>query len=151
MKLASYFLIAIAIILSGCATTVGVDFDDSKINKIRTGKSTKENVSSLLGSPYGKNSSANGTSIWTYQFIKSDSHLTAMSFVPLLGALKGGEVESSTRTLVVSFNKSDIVASCLYRTYSGSGTGILGRTEVMLGNTGFGKGEVVAMNCEDVR
>lgn len=150
MKSVCFSIATIAIILSGCASTVGNDFDGSKINKISIGKSTKENVSSLMGSPYGKNSSANGTSIWTYQLIKSDSHLTAMSFVPIVGAIKGGEIESSTRLLVIGFNKSNIVTSCRYRTYSGKGTGIEGRMEVMVGNTGFGKGEVVERNCEDV-
>jgi outer membrane protein assembly factor BamE (lipoprotein component of BamABCDE complex) len=151
MKSACYFSIVIAIILSGCATTVGNKFDDSKINKIKTGKSTKENVSSLMGTPYGRNTSADGTSIWTYQFIAQDSHMTAMSFVPIVGAIKGGETESSMQMLLVTFNKSGIVASCTYRTSSSKGSGMMGEMEAGLGHTGFGNGEVVAMNCEDVK
>lgn len=138
-------------LVAGCATTQGNKFDVSQIPKIKTGTSTKENVSSLMGAPYGKNTSPDGTSRWLYQFIATDSHMTAMSFVPIVGAYKGGETESSTQSLTVTFNKSGIVASCMYRTSSGKGSGMMGGMEAGLSSTGSGGGEVVAMNCEDVK
>lgn len=143
MKLACYFSIAVAIILTGCVTnsTIGAKFDDSVIHKIKTGTSTKENVLSLMGAPFGKNTSSNGTSIWTYNFI------AAKNSNPLAAAYGlGGASENSSQTLMVTFNKSGVVTACTYSTSSAKGSGFMGATMTQVGRGG----EQAERNCENV-
>jgi outer membrane protein assembly factor BamE (lipoprotein component of BamABCDE complex) len=134
MKLVSYFSIAIAIMLSGCAATMGNKFDGSEIHKIKTGTSTKENVLSLMGTPFRKNTSADGTSTWIYTFYANK--------VGLLAIYGMGTSESNSQTLSVTFNKSDVVTTCKYSTQNSSGSGVTGAMGA--------SGEHNEMNCGDV-
>lgn len=94
-------------LVAGCATdsSSGRRFDDSKISLIKNGKSTKEDVLSLIGSPYTKGTTTDGTVLWIYWEIN-----TAMGLVPLVGKNTTDE-----KNLEVSFNKSGVVTSCVYR------------------------------------
>lgn len=132
-------------LVAGCAsTTTGNKFDESQINKIKTGTSTKENVLSLMGAPSSKNSSSNGTSIWSYQFMEFAGRPTALEFVPIVSLFAGGiTTSSSTQSLTTTFDKSGIVTSCMYRTSSSQ------NSDSKLG--GGGAEESVEMNCEDVK
>lgn len=143
MTKAACFLIAGVIILTGCAvnTTIGDKFDGSMIHKIKTGISTKEHVLSLMGTPFGKNTSSNGTSMWTYSFT------AAKTSHPLVAVYGFGGSENSTQILTVTFNKSDVVTACTYRTSSAKGSGYLGAISTQAG----GGGEREERNCENVR
>jgi len=141
-----YLLVLISLVLSACMSmTTGEKFDGLKINKIKTGTSTKENVLSLMGAPLEKHSFPDGTSRWQYQFMAIDVSSTATSFIPIVGAFKGGKSESNTQLLMVSFNKSGMVTSCTYNTFSRKDSG---------GMMSMGAGASVEnemMKCEDVK
>lgn len=141
MKLAFYFSIAAVIILSGCAmnATIGTKIDGSKIHKIKTGTSTQEDVLSLMGVPSGKNTTFNET-LWTYKFL--DSKMSAGPLF-LIGA---GTKESSDQTLMVTFDKSNVVKGCIYRTGSIKASG--GITAVAAAQASGGERET--KNCADV-
>ena len=134
-------------LVAGCAsTTIGNKFDESQINKIKTGASTKENVLSLMGEPSSKSSSSNGTSIWSYQFTAIAVAARPLEFVPIVSIFAGGTTtSSSTQVLTATFNKSGIVTSCMYRTSSSQGS------HDSLGGGGRANDESVEMNCEDVK
>jgi outer membrane protein assembly factor BamE (lipoprotein component of BamABCDE complex) len=117
------------------------------IYKIKTGASTKEDVLSFLGTPFGKNTRPDGTSMWSYQFIAVSNQSTAMALIPVVGplmdAFEGQHMERTTQNLTVTFNKPGIVTACTYKTSSRKSEGGLG----MMGNGG----ETVEMRCEDAK
>lgn len=129
-------------LVAGCTTTppsVGNKFDESKIQNIKTGTSTKEDVLSLVGTPFGKTSSADGQSIWTYQFGTAAVHQNAASFIPVVQFVASkATLEKHDQYLTVVFNKTGVVASCMYR--------ISSYTYV----EGARQGESKETKCEDV-
>lgn len=144
MKSACYPIALLIIILTGCSTTTsGNKLASSSIHNIKAGVSTKEDVVSIVGTPAVKNSSIDGSSIWKYTYIKTQSKVNAMSFVPIVGNLKGGSQDSSGQILTITFNKSNIVSKCVFLVFSDHGTGIIGSM-----NKEEERSETV---CEDVR
>jgi outer membrane protein assembly factor BamE (lipoprotein component of BamABCDE complex) len=62
-------LIVLAGIFLGCSTpTVGRQFDTNAVNHIEVGKTTKNEVISLLGTPTSDKTLSNGISIFNYTY-----------------------------------------------------------------------------------
>lgn len=59
-------LLAILLAFSACAN-VGANFDATRANQIQNGKTTLQDVETLLGSPY-KRGIQNGNQVWTYEY-----------------------------------------------------------------------------------
>jgi hypothetical protein len=124
-----HILIAAVIILTGCASTSGNKFATTSIHNIKTGVSTKEDVVAVVGPAPVKNSGLDGTSVWTYSYVRAQATPSALSFVPIVGSVVGRNkqrVERDEQRLTVTFNKSNIVSNCVYTTYVSQGTGTLG-------------------------
>lgn len=138
-------------LVTGCATThnIGNEFDSGAINKIKTGVSTKSDVLSLMGQPFRKNTSPDGISIWSYLLTTSTSTRTAKNYIPLVGGLYGGKYERESKDLTISFNKSNVVEQCMYKTFS-SNKETNQEGVVAAASLGAG-GETISMKCEDVK
>lgn len=134
------------VLVTGCATvTVGTEFDSSKISKIKTGTSTKTDVLSYVGQPLRKSTSPDGISVWSYSFMTSASKMTAKSFIPIVG-MNARKTERESKDLTVSFNKSEVVDACTYKTFSNKGSDQEGMASA------FGThGETISLKCEDVK
>ena len=145
MRLALHSIV-LAMVLAGCAATSGNKFATTSIHNIKTGVSTKEDVVAIVGPAPVKNSGLDGTSVWTYSYVRAQATPSALSFVPIVGSVVGQNKQRVARdeqTLIVTFNKSNIVSRCVYTTYVSQGTGTLGYANQEAERT-----ETV---CEDVK
>ena len=104
-------LIIVGLFLSGCATTVGTTqlMDQSVLDSLVIGKTTKSEVSAKLGRPLTTSSNGKeGTSQWTYSYSKSA--LSATAFIPGAQLLTGQHGESQEYiNLIVTFDKNGVL------------------------------------------
>lgn len=70
----------VATLLAGCATTMGRDYDPSKINQFVPGKTTLSEVEAVLGQPQEQETESDGTTRLHYQYISSQSSVG--SYIP---------------------------------------------------------------------
>jgi outer membrane protein assembly factor BamE (lipoprotein component of BamABCDE complex) len=74
------FLLAgiLTIVLAGCATSTETGkkdiFDQSRIEQIKKGSSTKDNITVLFGPPEGTEFAANGDEMWSYHYVLRTSN-----------------------------------------------------------------------------
>ena len=108
------FLIYLAIFitsLTGCMTAgnskIASETNASISEKIKIGKTTREEVRTQFGEPRSIESNSNTFETWTYVFIKA--HADGKSFIPFAGVFIGGG-SSETTVLVLSFKKDGIVS-----------------------------------------
>jgi outer membrane protein assembly factor BamE (lipoprotein component of BamABCDE complex) len=73
--------------LSGCAS-VGRKIDQSSADKIEKGKTTKQEVITLLGSPDRITRRANGDTMFSYKYARATAK--PATFIPIFGPLVGG-------------------------------------------------------------
>lgn len=82
-----YLILAITIILSGCAT-YGKKIDVQAVQKIEKGVTTEAEVYALLGKPATSMITEDGKKSLIYMHIKSQAK--ASSFIPIVGAFTSG-------------------------------------------------------------
>jgi outer membrane protein assembly factor BamE (lipoprotein component of BamABCDE complex) len=80
-------------------------FDDSYIAQIVEGRSTRDDVRSLLGIPTDVAFGPDGTEIWTYEASVTRSRGASVRF----GTAYGGGSDSDLRRLLVLFDQRGIV------------------------------------------
>ena len=110
----SAFLLSLCLIAAGC-TSVGNNFDESKIQSIKKGETTEADLVKLFGEPENRavNSEGGVTMTWMY----SEARVKGESFIPYAGAFMGGtRAKGKTLTVLLAQGK---VASF---TYSGGGS-----------------------------
>ena len=93
----SLMFVILLITIASCAT-VGRKFPAEAINKIQLGKTTKEDINKIFGSPW-RIGLGDGKRTWTYGYYK----------YRLLG-------ESTTRDLVIRFDSKGVVFSYTFNT-----------------------------------
>jgi C-terminal processing protease CtpA/Prc len=123
MRLAILIATIWCVVLVGCATSVitkGVDFNDTRVDDVIKGRTTKSEVFNLFGSPYQK-TVTDSTEIWVYSYMKSSA---AASSVLNVTTVKGDVLE---KNLTLSFDSLGIVRSVSYIS-SGKGRGVIGIT-----------------------
>lgn len=112
--------IASLTLASACTMHMGENFSADNVPQIRSGVTTKQGVTDLIGPPFQRTVAANGDETWGYTF--STGHAGALSaLVPL------SDVSSSNRQVTIIFH-GNVVASCQYistsehNPYAGGGT-----------------------------
>lgn len=75
--------------------------------QIQNGKTTKQEVFALLGTPNGKSQCANGEEMWTYSYARTKARAT--NFIPLAGAFVGG-ADSQANSYFVTFGTNGMVS-----------------------------------------
>jgi hypothetical protein len=88
----------LTIICAGCASS-GNNFDESKTSMIRKGETTEADLINMFGSPINRMVDSEGAT--TLSWMYGETHVKAISFVPLAGAIAGGS-SGSSKTLSVS-------------------------------------------------
>lgn len=93
------------LLFSGCAS-VGRKLDTAKVEQIKKGETTREQVLKLIGSPDQTTKSSNGDVTFSYMYSRATAK--GSSFIPIVGAFAGG-VNTQNQTAVVTFGPDGIV------------------------------------------
>jgi outer membrane protein assembly factor BamE (lipoprotein component of BamABCDE complex) len=101
------FLLVIAFVsyLSGCAS-VGHKIDTAAANKIEKGKTTREEVGMLLGSPDQVTRTGSGDTVYVYRYARVTAK--PQSFIPIFGVLAGG-ANVQNQMVMVTFGPDNVV------------------------------------------
>lgn len=97
----------IFVLLCGCYSSgnrrIG---DDSILEKIQKGKTTKAELLALLGKPNAAGLSWMGSEHWTYMYAHAE--VTGATFIPIVGPLVGGTTHKMN-TLTIQLDQNGIV------------------------------------------
>ncbi len=63
--------LAVALALTGCATTIGRDYDQNRVGQFVPGKTTQDQVIAALGQPQERETESDGNTRLHYQYIVS--------------------------------------------------------------------------------
>jgi outer membrane protein assembly factor BamE (lipoprotein component of BamABCDE complex) len=118
---AAFLVASIALIVSGCSTTVGKGFPVDNASRIRPGV-TQAEVTALLGQPYRRTTEA-GEEKWIYMSYTTTGVPAPTTLVPHLGQIAADPPvysRSDYRMVTVTFENA-IVKSCTknFQTQSG--------------------------------
>jgi len=108
----SAFVAFILVLLMSCATgsssiITGKDFDATHVDKVQKGKTTKNELLTLYGQPYGK-SVQGSTEVWTYMYMRSEGYAS-------VGCGSGNVTgQSFQKNLSVEFDSTGVAQSVNY-------------------------------------
>ena len=109
---AAVFLLA-AGLACGCQTgssTVGTKMDQQQVSKIVKGKTTRQEVEAMLGTPTQVMMQPEGKRAMMYHFSATDTSIKGASFIPIYGAFGGGaKATSQQQSLQINLDKNGIV------------------------------------------
>jgi outer membrane protein assembly factor BamE (lipoprotein component of BamABCDE complex) len=102
-----HLLLFVWLAVSGCVST-GVQgiTDPGKTDRLEAGKSSKSEVTALLGFPAIVTYGPKGQETWDYYYVTA--YPRAIDFVPVMVALADG-FNQTTRVLTVSFDRQGLV------------------------------------------
>jgi outer membrane protein assembly factor BamE (lipoprotein component of BamABCDE complex) len=92
-------VVVVALSLIGCAT-VGRKLDQSSVEKIKKGETTREEVLRLIGSPDQMTRDGNGNITMTYMYVRATAK--PETFIPIIGAFAGGANVQNQMVMVVT-------------------------------------------------
>jgi outer membrane protein assembly factor BamE (lipoprotein component of BamABCDE complex) len=95
--------------LAGCAS-VGKPIDQTKVQQIEKGKTTRAEVDKLLGKPTSITMTTSGEISYTYMFSRSDPK--PANFIPVVGLFAGGSVGHG-ETVIIIFDGHSVVKDYL--------------------------------------
>lgn len=100
----------IALVLAGCAGTgnerLRAENEATVATKIVEGRTTKDEVRGMFGSPNKTSFTDSGLEIWNYEFAKVSAD--AVSYIPIVNWF-GSSASGTKKELVVLFNESSVV------------------------------------------
>ena len=94
------FSLAVALALTGCATTIGRDYDQNRVGQFVPGQTTMAQVIAALGQPQERETESDGSTRLHYQYIVSKGSMS--DYVPF--APKSANTDSKDSYLY--FDKS---------------------------------------------
>ena len=118
--------------------TKGREISTNSISNIIIGKTSKDQVSLLVGNPDSYQSDINGNETWIY------SYITQQRTIGITGLTQS--VERTEKGIRVTFSKNNIVSDCIYGTYSNVGT-----PNKSPGEVAAGIGNKTTRRCQDVK
>lgn len=97
-------------LISGCASTgnetLRQESETTMSQKILEGKTTKDEVRKMFGSPFKTSFTDGGLEIWNYEF--SNVSADAVSYIPIV-SMFGGSSSGKKKELVVMFDSQNVV------------------------------------------
>jgi len=103
-------VLLLAAALAGCAATgnekLKAESESSVNQKLVEGKTTKQEVRAIFGSPLKTTFTDSGLEIWTYEFVNVSAD--AVSFIPIVGSF-GSSASGTKKELVVLFDKAGLI------------------------------------------
>jgi len=111
------------IFISSCTYTMGSKKigNSQTVNQIQKSKSTKQDVTNLIGLPSTVSFNTNNEEIWTY--LRTKSTIRATTFIPFVGIFVGG-ADTEIYQITIMFDQSGIVSSIGCGTTTGAGGGL---------------------------
>jgi outer membrane protein assembly factor BamE (lipoprotein component of BamABCDE complex) len=97
--------IILGLALCGCATS-GRKLDQSKVDAIKKGETTRDQVIKLIGSPDQVAKSSSGDTVFTYSFMRAT--VKGSTFIPIVGAFAGG-VDTQNQMVMITFGPDGVV------------------------------------------
>jgi len=113
--LGNVLLVFLAVCLAGCVSS-GRKIDQSAADKIEKGKTTREQVVNLIGSPDHITRTGNGDTIFMYNYMRIAAK--PASFIPYVGLFVGGS-NLQHQMYMVTFGPDGVVKDYL-STYGAS-------------------------------
>lgn len=98
-------LVLMAGLLAGCAST-GRKIDQAAAAKIEKGRTTKNEVLTLIGSPDSITVSLNGETTFMYSSARTTAQPAA--YIPFFGPLLGG-IDVQSQMFIITFNSDGVV------------------------------------------
>jgi outer membrane protein assembly factor BamE (lipoprotein component of BamABCDE complex) len=115
MRFSRFFLaLVLAGLMMGCVS-VGRKIDQSSADSIKKGVTTREQVTSLLGSPDGITRLGTGDTLYSYGYMRMKAK--PASFIPIVGMFAGG-AETQHQFFTVTFGPDGVVKD-FYSTQGG--------------------------------
>jgi outer membrane protein assembly factor BamE (lipoprotein component of BamABCDE complex) len=103
-------VLAAILVLAGCAgagnESLRSESEATVSTKIVDGKTTKDEIRGMFGSPQKTEFTDSGLEVWRYEFSKM--HADAVDFVPVINLL-GSSHSGTKKELVVLFDSSNVV------------------------------------------
>ena len=118
----------------------GRQFDAAYVEQIKSGVTTKNDVTNHLGNPLLK-SVKYGKEEWQYWWSQATTSQTAKSFIPIVGILYN-KTDTASSAVSIQFD-GDLVAACEFQQSTGKGSA----NSFDLGQTGGGS--KVVTRCGD--
>lgn len=109
------FIILLVAWLAGCVSS-GRKIDQSAADKIEKGKTTREQVINLIGSPDRITRTSSGNTIFMYNYMRATAK--PATFIPIFGPLVGG-ANVQHQMYMVTFGADGVVKDYI-STYGGS-------------------------------
>lgn len=110
MKKIAVTVLSAALLLTGCAgagsSALRNETEASVSTKITEGKTTKNEVRAVFGSPKKTDFTDSGLEVWRYEF--ENLSADAVNFIPVVNWF-GSSASGKKKELVVLFDKSNIV------------------------------------------
>jgi outer membrane protein assembly factor BamE (lipoprotein component of BamABCDE complex) len=104
-RISNFLIVLLVACLLGCVTS-GRKIDQAAADQIEKGKTTKEQVVALIGSPESITRSSNGDTTYTYRYVRATAK--PINFIPVVGAFAGG-ANMQQQMYRVTFNPKGIV------------------------------------------
>ena len=98
-------ILLVAGILCGCASS-GRKIDETKVDQIKRGITTKEEVLKLIGSPETITKDADGNVTFLYHYVYAQTK--GSTFIPIVGMFAGG-VDTKQQGVTVRFDPTGLV------------------------------------------
>lgn len=100
-----YFILILILCLAGCAT-IGRKFDFDKVELIKKGQTTKQEILDTFGKPNSVSTDSDGRDTFLYIHMKAKAK--PWSFIPIVWIFSGGAWTQS-ETLTIYFDRDDKV------------------------------------------
>ncbi len=104
--MARLLILLVALCMAVGCFSMGRKIDQSAVDQIKKGQTTKDEVVKMIGSPDQVSKNANGDTTFMYMFIRATP--TPGTFVPIVGPLVSGS-KMQNQTLCVTFGADGIV------------------------------------------
>lgn len=103
-------VLAAVLVLAGCAgagnESLRSETESTVSTKVVEGKTTKDEIRNMFGSPQKTEFTDGGLEIWRYEFAKM--HGDAVNFIPVVN-LFGSSASGTKKELVVMFDSNNVV------------------------------------------
>lgn len=103
-------VLAAVLVLAGCAgagnESLRSETESTVSTKVVEGKTTKDEIRNMFGSPQKTEFTDGGLEIWRYEFAKM--HRDAVNFIPVVN-LFGSSASGTKKELVVMFDSNNVV------------------------------------------
>jgi outer membrane protein assembly factor BamE (lipoprotein component of BamABCDE complex) len=105
-KMGLVFVIVTVAFLAGGCFSMGRKVDLNRVDEIKVGKTTRQQVISMLGTPSTVMRQSGGDSTLMYSYCKTQ--MSAVNFIPIVG-LFCGSADTQTQTVTIRVGPDGIV------------------------------------------